>query len=261
IGLAAMLGQIGLPGGGFCFGYGSINGVGVPARGGYTPAMELLPNPARSAIPAAALTDLLLNPGRTVPFNGTEITYPDVRLVYWGGGNPFHHAQDLFLLERAWARPETIIVHEPWWTPTARRADIVLPATTTAERNDIGGSSRDPHVFAMPKLVEPVGEARNDHDILADLAERLGCRTAFDEGLDESGWLHRLWEKTVAFGRGEGVDVPDLETLWENGYWRVPPPTRPEVMLEDFRADPDAHPLATPSGRIELYSERIAEFA
>src|SRR5690606_37935399 len=126
------------------------------------------------------------------------------------------------LLERAWQRPETVIVHEAWWTPTARRADIVLPATTSAERNDIGGSSRDPHVFAMPKLIAPVGQSRDDHDILAELAELMGRREVFDQGLDEDGWLRRLWAGTVAFGRGEGVEVPDYDALRETGFWRVP---------------------------------------
>jgi biotin/methionine sulfoxide reductase len=59
---------------------------------------------------------------------GKSATYPDIRLVCWAGGNPFHHHQDLNRLRRAWRRPETIIVHEPWWTVTARHADIVLPA-------------------------------------------------------------------------------------------------------------------------------------
>ncbi len=73
-----------------------------------------------------------------------RITYPDIRLVYWAGGNPFHHHQDINRLRRAWQRPETIIVHEPCWTATARHADIVLPATTTLERNDIGARSSRP---------------------------------------------------------------------------------------------------------------------
>ncbi|GIX12047.1 MAG: hypothetical protein KatS3mg118_0006 [Paracoccaceae bacterium] len=40
----------------------------------------------------------------------------------------------------------------------------------------------------------------------------------------------------------------------------LPPPEREAVLLEDFRADPGAHPLTTPSGRIEICSERIASF-
>lgn len=260
IALAAVLGQIGLPGGGFCFGYGSLNGVGASARRGYVPAMEVPANPAGSAVPVATVIDAFLKPGETISFNGRSVTYPDVRMVYWAGGNPFHHAQDLFKLERAWRRPEVVVVHEPWWTPAARRADIVLPATTTAERNDIGGSSRDPYVFAMPKLIEPVGQARDDHAIFSELAARLGCQDAFTQGLDEFGWLRRLWAGTERRGAAEGVEVPDFDRFWQEGLFPVPAPERPEVLLEDFRSDPQASPLATPSGRIELHSERIESF-
>lgn len=260
IALAAVLGQIGLPGGGFTFGYGSMNGVGANARRGYIPTFEGLPNPAKSSVPVATLIDTLSRPGEAIAFNGKDVTFPDIRLVYWAGGNPFHHAQDLFQLEQAWQRPETIIVHEPWWTPTAQRADIVFPATTTLERNDIGGSSRDPFVFAMPKLIEPVGEARNDFDIFADLGQRLGCRNEFDEGLSEDAWLRRLWDKTVVKGERDGVAVPDFETFWGKGYFSVPEPETPEVLLDSFRADPGANPLGTPSGKIELFSARVDAF-
>jgi biotin/methionine sulfoxide reductase len=60
---------------------------------------------------------------------------------------------------RPWQRPETIIVHEPWWTATARRADIVLPATTQFEREDIGWAKGDPYLFHMPQMIKPVGDA------------------------------------------------------------------------------------------------------
>lgn len=261
IALAAVLGQIGLPGGGFCFGYGSMNGVGAMARRGYVPTMKGLKNPAASAIPVACMTDCLLNPGKTIQFNGKPVTYPDIRLVYWAGGNPFHHTQDLFRLEEAWGRPETIIVHEPWWTSTAKRADIVLPATTSLERNDIGGSSRDPYVFAMPRLIEPVGEARNDFDIFCAVSDRLGCRFAFDEGRNEEAWLRHLWEQTEAQALKEDLVAPDFDSLFHKGFWRVAEPEEPEVLLAGYRIDPETNPLATPTGRIELFSQTIANFA
>ena len=260
IALAAMLGQIGQPGGGFTFGYGSLNAVGESARRGLVPSMESLPNPSDSAVPVARIADMLERPGATIDFNGRRVTYPDTRLIYWAGGNPFHHAQDLFRLQRAWARPETVIVHEPWWTATAKRADIVLPATTTAERNDIGGSSRDPHVFAMPQLIAPLAGARDDAAIFAELAERLGCAETFTGGLDEAGWLRRLWRKTETAARAQGLAAPDFETFWRDGVWHVPPPERPEVYLEDFRAAPERAPLKTPSGRIEIASQRVQSF-
>ena len=85
------------------------------------------------SVPAVARRSITVgtngsNPARSTGESG--------RLVYWAGGNPFHHHQDLNRLRRIWERPETIIVHEPWWTATARHADIVLPATTSLERND-----------------------------------------------------------------------------------------------------------------------------
>jgi anaerobic selenocysteine-containing dehydrogenase len=105
-----------------------------------------------------------------------------------GRRQPFHHHQDLSRLRRAWRRPEIIIVHEPWWTATARHADIVLPATTSLERNDLGGAPRDRFVIAMHKAIEPVGNARADFDIFRDLSRRLGCG-----GRDEALWLRHLY--------------------------------------------------------------------
>jgi biotin/methionine sulfoxide reductase len=139
--LAAMLGQIGLPGGGFGFGHGSQGGVGSPRpAGAATPELPTGRNPAGTAVPSARLTDMLEHPGGEYDFNGERLTYPDIRLVYWAGGNPFHHHQDLNRLRRAWQCPDTVVVHETHWTPTARHADIVLPATTTLERNDLGAT-------------------------------------------------------------------------------------------------------------------------
>ncbi len=93
-----------------------------------------------------------------------------------------------------------MIVHESWWTPTARHADIVLPATTTLERNDVGGSSRDRFVFAMHRAIDPVGEARNDFDIFRALAGRLGYESAFTEGRDEMGWCQWVYDRMRASG-------------------------------------------------------------
>ena len=63
---------------------------------------------------------MLLNPGGTFDYNGQRLTYPDIRLVYWAGGNPFHHHQDLNRLMLAWRKPETIVFHEQFWTPAAK---------------------------------------------------------------------------------------------------------------------------------------------
>jgi biotin/methionine sulfoxide reductase len=109
--------------------------------------------------------------------------------------------------------------------------------------------------------VEPPGEARTDHDVFAALADRFGVRDAFTEGLDESGWLRRLWATTVRRAVAQGIDLPPFEELWDKGVVTFPPPARPRVLLADFRADPEGQPLTTPSGRIELASDVLDAFA
>jgi biotin/methionine sulfoxide reductase len=260
IALAAMLGQIGLPGGGFAFGHGSMNGVGNPRADVAAPAIPKRLNPAARSIPVARVADMLLHPRERFEFNGRVDYYPDVRLVYWAGGNPFHHHQDLNRLRKAWERPETIVVHETWWTATAKHADIVLPATTTLERNDIGGSSRDRFVLAMHQAIKPVGASRNDFEIFRELAARLGYEDAFAEGRSEMQWVRWIWDGVRESAAARAIELPEFNAFWERGYAELPAPDRPFVLFEAFRADPEAHPLDTPSGKIELYSERIASF-
>ena len=259
--LASCLGQIGLPGGGFGFGYGSTTGIAEPPPAFRAPGMEAAPNPlSNRAIPAARIAQCLLHPGEPYDFNGRRNTYPDIKVVYWAGGNPFHHHQDTNKLREAFRRPQTIIVHEPWWTATARHADIVLPATTTLERNDIGSAQRDPFVIAMQKAIEPVGEARNDYDIFVALAARLQCESAFSRGRDEMAWLRHIYDSWRDSTRSNAASIPDFDRFWADGYLEIPKGADEYVMLDKFRADPAAHKLTTPSGRIELYSERIAGF-
>jgi biotin/methionine sulfoxide reductase len=258
--LAAMLGGIGLPGGGFAFGHGSTNGIGVPRIDVPGPELPLPLNPARTVIPVARIADMLLDPGARYAFNGRQYTYPDVKLIYWAGGNPFHHHQDLNRLARAWQKPETVVVHDSWWTPTARHADIVLPATTTLERNDVGGSSRDSFILAMHRAIDPVGEARNDFDIFRALARRLGYEAAFTEGRDEMAWCQWIYDQARASAAAKGVPLPGFQQFWAEGFAELPPPERDFVLFEDFRRDPERHPLKTPSGRIEIVSEAVAGF-
>jgi len=256
--LAAILGQIGLPGGGFGFGYGSMNRMGQ----GRSPVAPLNRpvgrSPINSYIPVARISDLLLHPGMTIDYNGQRITFPEIKLIYWCGGNPFHHHQDINRLVQAWQRPETVIVHEIFWTPTARHADIVLPATTTLERNDIAASS-DCYMFAMHQAIEPLGAARNDFDIFADLAGRLGFRDDFTEGRTEMEWLRHLYEVVRQEAARHGIERPDFETFWETGYIADPVPHHYDF-LSAYRADPQGQALRTPSGRIEIFSEKIASF-
>ncbi|MGB0847596.1 MAG: molybdopterin-dependent oxidoreductase, partial [Thiolinea sp.] len=149
--VAAMLGQMGLPGGGLTLGFSATNSVG--GNGAIIPGASLPQgdNAVSSYIPVARISDLLLHPGEEFDYNGQRLTYPDTKIVYWGGGNPFHHHQDLNRMLQAWRKPDSIIVHEWCWNALAKHADIVLPCTIPLERNDIAFSPRDPYVVDMQK--------------------------------------------------------------------------------------------------------------
>lgn len=258
--LAAMLGQIGLPGCGFGFGYGAEGHVGSSWRRFNWATFSKGRNPTQFAIPVARIADMLLHPGASVAYDGREITYPDIQLIYWAGGNPFHHHQDLNRLVEAWRKPATVMVNEPWWTPTAQWADIVFPATTSLERSDICASSHDPYAFVMERALPPQGQARSDHEIFAGLAARLGVGDAFIEGKDEMAWLKHMWQRSAVQAQREAFELPEFEAFWEAKNFRIPETSKRDTWLGDFRQNTDDHPLNTPSGKIEIYSERIASF-
>jgi biotin/methionine sulfoxide reductase len=258
--LAGMLGQIGLPGGGFGFGYGAEGHIGSNWRRFHWATFPKGYNKTGSAIPVARIADMLVNPGQTVAYNGREITYPDIDLIYWAGGNPFHHHQDLNRLVTAWREPATVIVNEPWWTPIAQWADIVFPATTSLEREDICASSHDPYAHAMEQVIPPQGEARSDHEIFKGLAKELGILTAFTEGKTEREWMADMWRRSQERAIKEGFELPSFDEFWREGSVAIPPRDHVRNWLLDFRTNPAAHPLNTPSGKIELFSETVASF-
>jgi biotin/methionine sulfoxide reductase len=256
--LAAMLGELGTPGGGFGFGYGSITQVGRSLRPSSWPSLRQGRNPIAQFIPVGRIADMLLEPGGRFTYNGRNLIYPDIKLIYWAGGNPFHHHQDLNRLAQAWRRPETIIVNDIWWTATARRADIVLPVTSPLERTDIMANRFDSALVFMDKAMEPYEQARDDHDVFCGLAERFGARQAFAEGLDKEDWLRRLWSEAVVMGARSGLALPDFDAFRTVGRFDRPPTKGGAVLFRDFVRDPERTPLKTPSGRIELFSEFIA---
>ena len=278
--LASVLGQIGLPGGGIGTNYHYSSGGSPVARGPFLGGISGTPKPAKAAvtanfcehfreafggaIPVSRFADCFLHPGKTIDFNGRKVTYPDVRLVMWAGGNPFAHQPDTEKVRRAWAKPETIVVTDTVWTATARHADIVLPAATFWEHDDITsiGTYSNDGIAAMHRAIPPQWESKSDYAIFSALAERLGCAEEFTEGLDEHGWIRRLYEDAKAKGDALGVAMPEFEEFWKKGcvLFDVKEKERHFVAFEDFRKDPKTHPLSTESGLIQLYSPKIAGY-
>ncbi|MDD9962595.1 MAG: molybdopterin-dependent oxidoreductase [Gammaproteobacteria bacterium] len=262
--LAAMLGQIGLPGGGVAYGYGSVHNIGFAGRRQptfHTAAMDQGVPPLNRFIPVSRISEMLEKPGSAFDYNGERLIYPDIKVILWAGGNPFHHHQDLNRLRRAWTRPEAVIVSDPFWTATARHADIVFPCTVPLERNDFAVGRADCFITPMRKAADPLGESRSDFEIFAALAERFGRAAAFTEGRDEMAWVEGLYEKTRESAARADVTLPPFDQFWAGEQFCFEDQvTEQEFLLEAFRRDPAAHPLRTPSGRIELFSQTIASF-
>ena len=250
--LAAMLGQIGQPGTGFGFGYGSTAPVGRPSKIYKWPSIPQGKNQVSDFIPVARIADLLENPGGSFVYDGKPYTYPDIRLVYWTGGNPYHHHQDLNRLERAWQCPETIIVHDHSWTATARRGDIVLPATAPLEREDIMTNTRDPGVIYMSKIIDPPPHARHDIDIFKSLSERFGTEDRFTDGKTTQDWLRWIWEGSQKAAALNGTALPSFEDFKKAGHVVCDAHYDSKTLFKDLVDDPEANPIGTPSGKLQL---------
>ena len=266
--LTAMLGHIGQPGGGLGYGYGCIHNMGFGGRkipnfrlGALGMEIGQRGKPVNAYIPVARHTDMLRNPGKSYRYNGQTLTYPDIKVIYWAGGNPFHHHQDLSELRSAWQKPETIIINEAFWTATARHADIIFPITTTLEREDFGGSSYDTYLTPMRKAVSPFGESRDDYEVFAGLAARLGFEEGFTQGKNAAEWVRQLYEDTRNNAAGVDIELPEFNEFWSGEQIDLSSQLPDaKYALEKFRRDPVAHPLQTPSGKIEIFSETIASF-
>jgi anaerobic dimethyl sulfoxide reductase subunit A len=151
---------------------------------------------------------------------------------------------------------EFLVVQDNFLTPTGRFADLLLPACTQFETWGLAdGWKYGDEVILMPKIVEPPGEAKSDYRIMADIAARLGIGDVYSEGRNERDWVAwsvEQYRKT----RFPGIPALDEFDRSNIGVYSVPV-TKPAVAFANFRRDPAAHPLPTPSGKIEIFSKRL----
>ena len=258
--LASMLGHIGTERGGIGFGYSSVNSTGDVFKKIPWKSLPQGKNKIRDFIPVARITDMLERPNEFFQYDGNKLKYPNIKLIYWAGGNPFHHHQDLNRLVKAWQKPKTIIVNEIWWNAQARHADIILPANTALERNDIMLNPRDPTIIANKKTIPSVGESKSDFEIFSSLAKKLGFENSFTENKSELDWLKYLWDESKIVSEQMNLELPDFNKFWEEGLFEVPIEKTKKIMFEDFRNNPIKNSLSTPSGKIEITSNTIRNF-
>ena len=212
--LASCLGQIGLPGGGFGFGYGSASGIADPPPAFRAPGMEAAPNPLNRAIPAARITQCLLHPGERYDFNGKQqhLSRHPPRLLGRRQSVPPSPGHQPAARAPAAGRRRSSCTSRGGRRPRAMPTSCCRRRRRSSETTS-AAAQRDPFVIAMQQAIEPVGEARNDFAIFAALAQRLGCEDAFTQGRDEMAWLRHLYDSWREGVRTNQASIPDFDRV------------------------------------------------
>jgi anaerobic dimethyl sulfoxide reductase subunit A len=231
--LAAITGNVGIKGGGSGVSNGATGRTGIKS-------LPSGANPIDARVASPLLADLLAR--------GKSGGYPaDIKLIYSMGGDLFNQAPNVNKMVRSLDGVEFLVVQDHFLTPTAQYADIVLPATTFWERNDVhtpwAGAGH--YAIFMKQAIAPMGECRNDIDIFADLSARVGIAGYSDKS--EMAWLRELTR--------EAVD--DFDAFADNGLARFAAPDDAVAFGREIR-DPERHRFTTPSGKIEIYSMALA---
>lgn len=255
--LAALAGNVGVSG-------GWAGGLALQAPAG-GPLWNVFPtgkNPVEARIPTFLWTEAVVRGPELGPEHGVRGVARlenRIELIYAVASNALvnQHANinRTAKILRDDRLVEFIVVQDNFLTPTARFADVVLPACTQLETWGVeDGWKYGDEVLLMPQAVEPAGETKSDYQICAEIAGRLGLRDAFTEGRTERDWV----DAALAVFRKSYPRLPALHEFESgNAGIHALPVTRPAVAFADFRRDPAHYPLATPSGKIEIFAAAL----
>ncbi|MCX7029613.1 MAG: molybdopterin-dependent oxidoreductase [Spirochaetes bacterium] len=216
---------------------GSLNNSLPTLRVG---TMSAMMSPGQPSIPVLRWPDAILQ--------GTSGGYPtDIHAVYLAGGNFLNQGGGVRKSMAAFEALDFAVCHELFLTPTARHCDVVLPAASPLEKEDIGIPWLGNYLLYKPAALPPVGSARSDYDIYCDLSNLMGAGSEFCGGRSAAQWIDAFLAAS---------EVPDHEEFRRTGIYLAAEQER--VGLEDFASDPTGHPLDTPSGKVEIESESYA---
>ncbi|QWU17070.1 anaerobic dimethyl sulfoxide reductase subunit A [Paenibacillus sophorae] len=249
--LAAITGNVGVKG-------GWASGAGYPA---VQPIVGSIPihNPCKAQISVFTWPDAIMRGtemGPELGVTGVEKLSSNIKLIFNLGGNCLINQHSdcngtaKMLADESLV--ELIVVSDHFLTASARFADILLPADSFMERNDIVADNNGRYILYMNKVVETVYECRNGYDWITDLADRLGLKKEFTEGRTHEQWLKYIVEQT----REANLEFPDYGRFKEQGVYRWNH-TEPFIAFQKQIEDPERYPFPTPSGKIEIFSERL----
>lgn len=235
------------------------------------PQLPVLENPVKAAIPVFMWSEAIARGSEMTALKdgvqgAEQLNVPIKFLWNYAGNCLINQHSDINRTKKIIGDEslcDTIVVVDNFMTSSAMYADFLLPAVTNLEENDfavqaLNSASEMSYVIFSQKAIEPMYECRSIYDICAELAERLGFRDKFTEGRSRDQWLEHLLEEA----RKTYPDLPKtLEEAWRQGIYKKASPDGPVIALKDFRENPEAYPLQTPSGKIEIFSKHLFELS
>lgn len=256
-----MTGQIGRPG---------TNTGGWGGNVKYNVPGFSIPNPIKTTIPCFMWTDAIARPtemtAKNAHLKNKDRLEVGIKFLWNYAGNVLMNQHSDLNKTHTILQDESlcefVLVWENHMTATAKYADLLLPDVTYVESNDLIDNSYASgayHYFVrMQNTIEPLWECRPSYDVLAEVAEKLGIRDKFTEGRTQEQWIELCYNKM----REKNPALPTFADTNDKGVIdRALADSSKYIALKDFRDDPQANPLKTPSGKIEIYSDRLAEIA
>lgn len=255
--LAILTGNVGIPGGNSGAREGSY---ALPFV-----RMPTLENPVKTSISMFLWTEAIARGPELTALKdgvrGKEKLDVPIKFIWNYAGNCLinQHADinrtHQILQDENWC--EMIVVIDNHMTASAKYADILLPDCTTAEQMDFcldASSGEMGYVIFADRVIAPRFECKTLYEMTSELAKRLGVEAQFTEGRSQEEWLRHLYQQS----REAIPALPEFEQFRQQGIFKQRDPEGHHVAYRAFREDPIANPLATPSGKIEIYSAQLA---
>ena len=251
-----------------------VNGGNSGAREStYTITIERMPlpdNPVKTQISCFSWTDAIVRgPEMTATRDGVrgkdKLDVP-IKFIWNYAGNTItnqhsdiNKTHDILQDE---SLCDTIVVIDNFMTSSAKYADILLPDLMTVEQEDIipnDYAGNMGYLIFLQPVTAPKFERKPIYWIMSEVAKRLGpdVHQQFTEGRTQEEWLKLLYAKMLE----KDPKLPSYEALKEMGIYKRKDPNGHFVAYKKFRDNPEANPLKTPSGKIEIYSSALAKIA
>ncbi len=253
--LPALTGNIGKAGGGT----GAANYFIQHA----VPRLDPGPNPYGASIPCFLWTDAVIRgtemTAREDHVRGKSRLESNIKIIFNLGGNTLLNQHSDINRTAAILKDtslcEFIVVSDLFMTPSARFADLLLPATSLFESDTMTSPWREGDFLLYGnQAISPLFESRFEFDWILELAHRLGVEDLTDGCSTLREWLMLHYQRV----REKEPELPDFETFARQGGYRYQN-NRVHVAFREQIEDPLNHPFPTPSGKIEIFSQALLQ--